>query len=78
MTLTILQPVCGNAPVIWQVLLDNYFTHAVLSVHLQLLRKHEYYKNTVDTPRDTTIGWGRFSQPVFVPSLYSSEAPRVV
>lgn len=33
---------------------DNHFTHAVLCVKVQLIHKHEHYKDTIKTPRGTT------------------------
>lgn len=51
---------------------DSDFTWAVLSVNVLVIREHKHYDGTVQTLRVITVAWGRFSQPVRIPSIYSS------
>lgn len=50
--------------------------HMLLSVNVQMFRKQEHYKTTVDLPMDITVVQDVFSYPVCTPLLYNSAASR--
>lgn len=58
------------------VSLDD-FTHDVLSVSRQLIRKHDHYEDTVEAPREVHVALNILSETVCVPSPYSTAAPHL-
>lgn len=48
---------------------DNDFIHAMFILNVQLVRKYDDYKDTVEKPRDVTVVSGIFSELVCVPLL---------
>lgn len=55
----------------------NECTYAVLSVNVQLIRKHKQYRDTAQTLRGITIAHGGPTMPVTVRTPHSSAAPRL-
>lgn len=56
---------------------ENVLSRAVLNMNVKLIYDHERYVDTVKTRKDISVANGRYSQHVWVPSLYNSAAPLV-